>query len=171
MKAPLLHQPVGGDDLRASPTRRDGATLRPRRLNVLVVALDALPPLVPTGVNVLVVAPALNSRLRHWLSDEDAARLRAKERVAVHVEQLERSGAHAEGRVGDADPLLAIADALRTFAADEIVVAGELERSSGLAERVTSRARRRFALPVRRTPAPRAPTPCEPLGATRAAFL
>jgi hypothetical protein len=138
---------------------------------VLVIALDALPPAVPTGVNVLVVAPALNSRLRHWLSDEDAARLRAKERAAAHVERLERSGAHAEGRVGDADPLLAIADALRTFAADEIVVAGGLERSSRLAERLTSRASRRFALPVRRTPDPRPPTPCEPPGATRAAFL
>jgi hypothetical protein len=173
MKASRLDQAVHRGDQRPSPTRPGGAAARPRGprpLNVLVVALDALPPAVPTGVNVLVVAPALNSRLRHWFSDEDAARLRAKERVAAVVERLERSGAHAQGRVGDADPLLAIADALRTFPADEIVVAGGLEQSSRLAERLTSRARRRFALPVRRTPDPRPLTPCEPLGATRAAF-
>ncbi len=41
--------------------------------NVLVVALGIAPIEAPRG-NVLVVAPALNSRLRHWTSDEDTAR-------------------------------------------------------------------------------------------------
>ena len=42
-------------------------------MNVLVIALDA--ETVDLGdAEVLVVAPAVNSRLRHWLSDEDGAR-------------------------------------------------------------------------------------------------
>jgi nucleotide-binding universal stress UspA family protein len=125
-------------------------------MNVLIVVLD----LVPTEVrdaDVLVVAPALNSWLWHWLSDEDTARRRAEERVTAHLERLERGGVHAEGRVGDADPLLAIADALRTFPADEIVIAAG-RCSTRLAEGLTTRARELFALPTSHTaePLPRA---------------
>jgi len=113
-------------------------------MNVLILALDnALPVQVPDA-EVLVVAPALNSRLRRWFSDEDDARRRAQDRAAALVDGLEQRGVHAEGRVGDADPLLAIADALPTFAADEIVIAGQPESST----RLVSRAHDRFALPT-----------------------
>jgi len=113
-------------------------------MNVLILALDnALPVQVPDA-EVLVVAPALNSRLRRWFSDEDDARRRAQDRAAALVDGLEQRGVHAEGRVGDADPLLAIADALPTFAADEIVIAGQPESSTHL----VSRAHDRFALPT-----------------------
>ena len=96
-------------------------------MNILIVALDGLPTEMPAA-DVLVVAPALNSRLRHWVSDEDAARRRA------------------EGRVGDADPLLAIADALSMFPADEIVIAaGDANR---LVDKLAAQARKRFALPT-----------------------
>jgi nucleotide-binding universal stress UspA family protein len=119
-------------------------------MNVLIVALDAAPPAeVPKG-EVLVVAPSLNSRLRHWLSDEDDARRRAEERVAAVVGRLERRGVRAEGRVGDPDPLLAIADALALFPADEIVIAAGPEGSTNLADALVSRARDRFALPTSR---------------------
>ena len=62
-------------------------------MNVLIVALDVVPTEV-RDAEVLVVAPALNSWLRHWLSDEDTARRRAEERVTAHLERLERSGVH-----------------------------------------------------------------------------
>jgi len=113
-------------------------------MNVLIVALDGAPPEMPDA-DVLVVAPALNSRLRRWVSDEDAARRRAEERAAAFVERLERSGGHAQGRVGDADPLLAIADALSAFPADAIVIAAD---ASPLVEKLATRARKRFALPT-----------------------
>jgi nucleotide-binding universal stress UspA family protein len=123
-------------------------------MNVLIVALDAaIPPEVPDA-DVLVVAPALNSWLRRWLSDEDAARRRAGERVAALVDRLQRRGVRAEGRIGDADPLLAIADALPTFAADEIVIAARPERSTRLVDELATRARGRFALPVLRAGEP-----------------
>jgi nucleotide-binding universal stress UspA family protein len=119
-----------------------------RELNVLVVALDAVTPKHVPGTKVLVVAPALNSWLRRWLSDEDDARRRAEERAAAVVDRLEQSGVHAESRVGDGDPLLAIADALSTFPADEIVIAAQPDRPSRIADKLGSRARDRFELPT-----------------------
>ena len=114
-------------------------------MNLLILALDSDLPVEIADAEVLVVAPASNSRLRRWLSDEDPARRRAQKRAAAVVERLERSGVHAEGRVGDDDPLLAIADVLPTFHADEILIAAD--RSDRL-DRLVSRARDRFALPT-----------------------
>jgi hypothetical protein len=114
-------------------------------MNVLVIALDGVPPGDVAEGRILVVAPALNSWFRRWASDEDDARRRAEEVAETFVYLLGRDGIHAEARVGDADPVIAIADALPTFAADEIVVTGPWEQSAEIA----ARARRRFALPTR----------------------
>ena len=115
---------------------------------VLMVVLDDLVPAkVPDG-EVLVVAPALNSRLRHWVSDDDTALRRARARLTAFVERLERRGSHAEGRVGDSDPLLAINDALVTFRADEIVIAAGSRYSNRDAEQLAARAMKRFSLPT-----------------------
>lgn len=116
--------------------------------NVLVIALDAAGPLDLTGRHVLVVAPALNSRLRHWMSDDGEARRAAAERLDATVDGLERAGVHASGHIGDADPLQAIADALPTFAADEVVIAAQSVELDGRADALAERARKRFALPV-----------------------
>lgn len=123
-------------------------------MNLLIIALDpAIPvnPAIPVDVSdaqVLVVAPAVNSRLRHWLSDEDAARRQAEERVAAYVGQLEKNGVHAEGRVGDADPLQAIADALLTFRADDVLIAAGSGAAARAASGLATRARLRFSVPV-----------------------
>jgi hypothetical protein len=101
------------------------------------------------GTEVLVVCPALNSRLRHWTSDEDAARTAAQSRLDASLERLAVAGLQARGHVGDADPVQAIDDALCTFAADEIVLSTHPpERSHWLARNVTERAQRLFGLPV-----------------------
>lgn len=68
------------------------------------------------GVHVLVVAPALNTWLRHWSSDEDGARDRAATRLETCLAQLARGGVRAEGFVGDPDPLRAVAGALSSAA-------------------------------------------------------
>ena len=122
-----------------------------RRRRVLVVALDAAVPPRLADADVLVLAPALNTWLRHWLSDEDSARRRAEERAAALVERLRPLAAYVEGRVGDADPLLAIADALSTFPADEIVIAALPGSPSTRVEELRARAGDRFAVPVVRT--------------------
>ncbi len=97
----------------------------------------------------LVIAPALNSRLRHWLSDEDEARRSAGLRLAASLEQLSALGISADGVVGDADPLQAITDALHAFDANEIVIVMHPEgRSHWLTHDLVGRARRRFDQPV-----------------------
>ena len=92
--------------------------------------------------NVLVVTPALNSPLKHWASDEDQARAAAEDRLRRSVAELERLGIIARGEVGDADPLQAIEDALRTFGADVIMISTHPEGRSNWLERgvVTLRA-------------------------------
>jgi len=71
---------------------------------------------------VLVVCPALNSRLKHWMSDEDGARQAASQRLIESLATLAALGIDARGEVGDADPVQAIDDALRTWPASEIVI-------------------------------------------------
>src|SRR4051812_7442730 len=75
------------------------------------------------SAEMVVIAPALNSRLRHWLSDEDDARRSAGLRLTASLERLSAAGIEAEGLVGDADPLQAIADALHRFEVQQIVIA------------------------------------------------
>jgi hypothetical protein len=98
---------------------------------------------------VLVVCPALNSPLRHWVSDEDEARAAAQARLDASLASMRAGGVDAEGEIGDGDPLQAIEDALRTFAPDELIISTHPEgRSHWLERGVVDRARERFALPV-----------------------
>ncbi len=125
---------------------------------ILVVANEACPsPALCAGVRdrggegaeVLVVAPALNSRLRHYVSDEGDARSLAEGRLSRSVENLSGLGLSPTGEVGDADPLLAIQDALVGFSADEIIIATHPpERSNWLERGVVNKARDRFGLPL-----------------------
>jgi hypothetical protein len=96
----------------------------------------------------LVVAPASGISRLDWLTNaEDDARTDAAERADELA--LVAPTADVESRVGDSDPVKAIEDALRTFAADELIVvtlpdddAGWLEKGSG------ETALNRFSLPV-----------------------
>ncbi len=96
-----------------------------------------------------VVCPALNSQVRHWASDEDAARAAAQDRLGASLGRLREHGVQADGEVGDGDPLQAIEDALRTFGADEIVISTHPEgRSHWLERNVVGLARERFDVPI-----------------------
>jgi Ca2+/Na+ antiporter len=99
--------------------------------------------------SVLVVSPALNSPLRHWASDEDPAREAARQRLEASLQRLRENGIEADGEVGDADPLQAIEDAVRTFGPDEIIISTHPEgRSHWLERGVVTGARERFAVPI-----------------------
>ena len=89
-------------------------------------------------VEVLVVAPALNSRLRHWISDVDGARRGAEQRLQLCLDRLAVLGLDAKGLVGDSDPLQAIEDSLKLFAADEIII---LDASGGAVALARARSR------------------------------
>jgi nucleotide-binding universal stress UspA family protein len=98
---------------------------------------------------VLVVTPALNSPLKHWVSDEDDARAAAQERLDASLARLAEAGVDARGEVGDGDPLQAVEDALRTFGADEILISTHPEgRSNWLERDVVTKARERFTVPI-----------------------
>jgi len=130
----------------------------PRRVLVVAnetVASDTLHAAVREQVHddgdgqVLVVAPALNSRLRYWVSDDDAARAVAELRLDQCLGRLAAAGIRAEGMVGDADPVQAIDDALRAFPANSLVIATHPEgRSNWLARDLVVRASARFGLPI-----------------------
>lgn len=96
-----------------------------------------------------VVCPALNSRLRHWTSDEDDAVAEAEGRLARSLARLQTAGMEATGEVGDGDPLQAIEDALRTRGAEALVISTHPPgRSNWLEGGVVGRAASRFGLPV-----------------------
>jgi GABA permease len=98
---------------------------------------------------VLVVCPALNSPLRHWVSDEDEARAAATGRLDRSLASMRGAGIDATGEIGDGDPIQAIEDALRTFRPDELIVSTHPSgRSHWLERGVVEKARERFALPV-----------------------
>jgi hypothetical protein len=99
---------------------------------------------------VMVVAPALDSRTRFWTSDNDDAIARAEEVQQETVERLRDDGVDAVGDTGEVDPLLALQDALATFPADEIVIFTRPEADQNWAEAdLLEQAQGRFSVPVR----------------------
>ena len=78
------------------------------------------------GAEVLVVAPAeQESKLKFWMSDADDAIAEAGERADEVAGDLRSDGAHARTETGEADPVLAVRDALASFPADRILVFGD----------------------------------------------
>ncbi len=99
--------------------------------------------------DVLVVCPALNSKVRTWTSDEDGAREAAAARLQAALVALEGAGLQVRGEIGDGDPLQALEDALRSFSADAIIISTHPAGSSNWLERgVVEAARSRFDVPV-----------------------
>ena len=128
-----------------------------RRILALVsepISGDALRSALGDGAeqaDVMVVAPALDSRTRFWTSDNDEAIARAEEVQQESVERLSEDDIDAVGDTGETDPLLALQDALATFPAEEIVIFTRPEDDRNWAEAdLLEQAQERFALPVRR---------------------
>jgi GABA permease len=99
---------------------------------------------------ILVVTPALpTSRAAHWASDTDEATELARQRMELSLIAIGELGLKAKGEIGDADPNMAIEDALRLFPADEIVISTHPpQRSRWLEHGVVDRAREQIDLPI-----------------------
>jgi hypothetical protein len=98
---------------------------------------------------VMIVAPALNSRLRHYVSDIDGALVQARERLDLALGGLGELGVEAEGRIGDSDPYVAIDDALADFPATEMIISTLPPGQSNWLERgLIERARQDFDVPL-----------------------
>ena len=123
----IANETVGGDELLALLGRKS----------------------VDVDEEVLLVCPALNSRVRTWTSDEDSARADAQSRLDTTLSRLTDAGVSARGEIGDGDPLQALEDALREFPADEIVVSTHPPgRSHWLEQGVVEQARLRYDVPI-----------------------
>jgi hypothetical protein len=144
----------------AAPTRQRSSGSPEGEHRILVVAnetvggrelLDCIRVRTDAAGNaqVRVVCPALNSPLRHWASDEDAARDAAQERLDASLRAMRAEGVDADGEIGDGDPIQAIEDALRTFRPDELIVSTHPPgRSHWLERGAVEKIRDRFDLPV-----------------------
>jgi hypothetical protein len=129
----------------------------PKKILALVsepISADALRSAVgpeqADDAEVLVVAPALNTKKRFVLADPDPAIERAQGVQEETVERLGEEGIDAAGDTGEEDPLLALQDALATYDADEIVLfthAGG--KRNWLEDGLVEQAKERFAAPVR----------------------
>jgi hypothetical protein len=100
---------------------------------------------------ILVVVPALTSSpLEHWASDVDGAIAEARQRLEDSLRAMESAGLAARGNVGDHhEPNAALEDALRYFAADEVIISTHPPQKSKWLERgVVDRARREVPLPI-----------------------
>jgi len=148
----------GGTKSPPPPQHVDRAAVEDTR-RILVVANETLmgAPLreeivrMSEGVaeDVFVVCPALNSQLRTWLSDEDGARGAAEVRLGETLVELSAAGINVRGEIGDGDPLQALEDSLRGFAADAIVISTHPKgRSHWLEAGIVDEARRRYDVPV-----------------------
>lgn len=100
---------------------------------------------------ILVVVPALTStQLQQWASDVDGALEEARARLRRSLAAMEAAGLEARGHVGDHhDPNAALEDALREFAADEVIISTHPPaRSKWLEGGVVERAKSEVPLPV-----------------------
>lgn len=102
------------------------------------------------GADVLVVSPALNeSALAFWVSDSDEAIADAESAAQKTVAALAEPAGRVHAEVGESEPLLALQDAMATFAADRILVFTRPEDEQRYKEDdVVAEARRRFGVPV-----------------------
>jgi hypothetical protein len=103
-----------------------------------------------SDAEVMVVSPALTgSPLRFWMSDADEAIEHARETAEETAERLDEAGIDAAGDTGESDPLLALEDALQTFAADRAVVFTHPEGERDyLEDDFVEEAERRLGVPV-----------------------
>ncbi len=96
-----------------------------------------------------VICPALNSKVRHWTNEEDAARAQAGQRLQALLAELRGQGFDADGDIGDDDPVQAMEDGLRRFPADEVIISTHPPgRSNWLEHDVVERARARADISV-----------------------
>ena len=132
----LMQEPVPG---LAEPPRKLEPSTPPSEHRVLVVA----PPgtsavrVADGATEIVVVVPALASKVEALTGAVDDRRAEAEQTAASLARELSRDGVPVRGEVGADDPVLAVDDALRTFGADEIVVAGDAELVDRIRQRTT----------------------------------
>jgi hypothetical protein len=136
----LMQEPVPGT---ADPAPRldSGTPSGMHRVLVLAAPGTSSVPVGDAATDVVVIVPALASKLEAATGGVDDRRAEAEQTALALTRTLSRDGRSVRGEVGADDPVLAVEDALRTFGADEVLVACEGD--------VADRVRARVAVPVR----------------------
>ena len=112
-----------------------------------VVTKEIVPRAGGRSLEALVVAPELRSRLAHWTGD-DSEHEQAERHLGETLSAFETAGVPANGMVGSDDPIQAADDALRTFAADEVVFVTGGGEANWLEDDALALARGRYGIPV-----------------------
>jgi hypothetical protein len=89
------------------------------------------------ATQIVVIVPALASTLEAATGAVDDRREEAEQTAVSLTRRLSRPGVGVRGEVGADDPVLAAEDALRTFGADEVIVAADDDVAAKIRERVT----------------------------------
>jgi len=142
------------------------ASVADGRVHLLIIAGEPVEePEVLEGVlaacgdpdaDILVLVPAGGNALSHWLSDVDPAREDAQVALVHSLAALAAAGVAARGQVGDADPLQAAEDALRSFPADQVIFVSADPGDDRVAARTSAELRRRLEVPLTHLVAARA---------------
>jgi hypothetical protein len=105
--------------------------------------------LIDVAEEILVITPTLPQRFAWLASATDRAREQADARLQAVLGQIEEVGSTAAGEVGSDDPLEAIADGVRTFGPDHLLIALRAGQKAGWQEKgLLDRIQERFALPM-----------------------
>ena len=98
---------------------------------------------------VIIIAPALSSRLEYVFSDVDKPRAEAQERLDASMSLLHDSGIDAEGEVGDANPVRAFEDAVAIYEPDGVLVSTHpAGRSNWIEKGIVEKIQGKTELPV-----------------------
>jgi hypothetical protein len=96
-----------------------------------------------------VLAPLLVSHAHYVTSDHDAETRTAEDRLRTSLQWAAEHGFHARGEIGDDEPATAMADELRDFGADAVIIVTNGNRVTKWAEtRELERARAELDIPV-----------------------
>ena len=105
--------------------------------------------LIDAAEEIQVVTPTLPGRLDWLTSATDKARQQADERLRNVLGHLEEMGAEAGGTVGSDEPVEALADAIRAFGPDHLLIALRSGARAGWQERgLLDRIQAEFDLPM-----------------------
>jgi hypothetical protein len=105
--------------------------------------------LIDAASEILVISPALPSRIAWLASDTDKTREVADARLGTVLAHLDETGAKVRGAVGADDPLAAFEDAVTDFQPEHILIALRGSTESGWQERgLIDKVVARLELPV-----------------------
>jgi hypothetical protein len=90
-------------------------------------------------LEILLLVPLVKTFLERWYEDVEPPRLRAQERVAQAMAVLRRAGAAAGGRIGDENPVQAVADCVAGYPASRVTLVGHSSRSDKVAAELAAR--------------------------------